>query len=634
MAQSALQIQTLEFEATKARWRRAYGRELSAELTEAHAQHVRMLKAAAVKAQAVNDGRLAAAQARIAEQAATIRRLAGELGEERARRAELERDVDILKVRCQTERLSYVAAGSKAAEHKKAKTVARAELAKAHQRAQELQAEMATSEAAARAELIDIQQSLSVAEAAADSAVEKHARLRDLLPAVPGSYSEERFNNLDNDAQRQARSRARTFLLAVFRLSQFRIDDVSWVLSRLDWVEKLMGTPQFSRWFGEELRTMLAHCAGSLWGVNLGLWAHLVEKIPLRTIAKFRQAIECYDEATDSWVPRILWENPNDPNDVVPVPYTVPSPYALEPEIERFSLSFGLKSSADGKIAIQQLDLLVPHILTRDIGRQPPLEQFTSPSTAFNILLQGDSARRGIKVFCQWVFKNPYLDSQSALMLHLWALGLRVKDGQKGAREAWGEQAAALEALDGSMVPMGGLSVYLWLTVTVDLHAERDLGGVINGGCACQDYEQHHAVPCDRRKRFTGNLPDILEYIYSVCRDHTLEEQITLSHSPHAPGELPRPCPAEGCDVGHGAPEKVRAEFAAATAKYEKLAAESEKSDAGRQAFNKEQLDHAHAHMNVRWMARGVPVPKVPKSRFWLELLHSLPINCCKLQVP
>ena len=116
--------------------------------------------------------------------------------------------------------------GSKAAEHKKAKTVAWAELAKAHQRAQELQAEMATSEAAARAELIDIQESLAVAEAAADSAIEKHARLRDQLPAVPPSYSEERFNNLSYDAKRQARSRARTFLLAVFRLSQFRIDDV------------------------------------------------------------------------------------------------------------------------------------------------------------------------------------------------------------------------------------------------------------------------------------------------------------------------------------------------------------------------------------------------------------------------
>ena len=44
-----------------------------------------------------------------------------------------------------------------------------------------------------------------------------------------------------------------------------------------------MKTPEFSSWFGEELRTLLAYCQGTLWGVHLGLWAHLVEKIPLRT---------------------------------------------------------------------------------------------------------------------------------------------------------------------------------------------------------------------------------------------------------------------------------------------------------------------------------------------------------------
>ena len=74
------------------------------------------------------------------------------------------------------------------------------------------------------------------------------------------------------------------------------------------------------------------------------------------------------------------------------------------------------------------------------------------------MLLQGDAARRGIKLFCQWVFKNPYLDSQSCLMLHLWALGLRVKDGQKGAKEAWGDQEVKLEGIDGSSVRINNLT--------------------------------------------------------------------------------------------------------------------------------------------------------------------------------
>ena len=528
---------------------------------------------------------------------------------------------------------AYLDKSSQVADAKRAKTTAKAELRAALLQAEEQEAQVRASESALRAQLAEETKALAKAETVAKAAQGKYENMRDTLPPVPKSHDEEAFGQLSTAGQRTARHRSRAFLLAALRASAFRMDDVSWVLSKLGWIDEVMSTPEFARWFGEEVRTLLSHCQGSLWGTNLGLWAHLVEKIPLRTLRKFRQATECYEPDTDSWVQRILWENPHAPNDVVYVPYTVPAPCSFMDEIEEFSHSFGLHSSTDGKIAIQKLELLVPHVVTRDEGRgQPPLEYFENSATPWNLILQGDAARRGIKLFCQWVFKNPYLDSQSCLMLHLWALGLRVKDGQKGAQEAWGDEAEVLESLDGAMITVRGRRIHVSLSVTVDLCAERDLGGIINGGCMCQDFEQHHACPTNRRSRFVGNLPEILKYC-ELCREPTLAEQITLAHALHEDEELPRPCTAPGCDFGHGSQEKVRAEFSVAQHLYRKLAADAEGSDAGRDAFNKVVLDHAHRHCNVRWMHRGVPVPKVPKSRFWLELLHTIPLNACKLQV-
>jgi hypothetical protein len=61
-----------------------------------------------------------------------------------------------------------------------------------------------------------------------------------------------------------------------------------------------------------------------------------------------------------------------------------------------------------------QVSQLVPHIITRDVGQQPPLSEFCGPQRArdFLLVLQGDAARRGSKLFSQWVFKNVYIESQ------------------------------------------------------------------------------------------------------------------------------------------------------------------------------------------------------------------------------
>ena len=139
--------------------------------------------------------------------------------------------------------------------------------------------------------------------------------------------------------------------------------------------------------------------------------------------------------------------------------------------------------------------------------------------------------------------------------LHLLALGVGQKDNKGGVTGTLGDELAAVEAIEGRVweveVAEGEegeartYSVPTSLSVTVDLCAERDLGGMIGGGCHCQGAEMLHRYPRDRRASFT-TLEQVLEWC-SACEEPTLEEQFALAHHPLPGEQVPQPCPAEGC---------------------------------------------------------------------------------------
>jgi hypothetical protein len=161
---------------------------------------------------------------------------------------------------------------------------------------------------------------------------------------------------MSDDAQRQARSREVRFLSSMLEGKEWRASSLATVLHKLGYLESVMQQRESCRWFAEELRTILAHAEGTSWGVNLGLWLHLVEKVPARTIRRFRQAAsEKYQAPTDSYTRKLLWCNPWDEKDSVPYPYTIPAPCSFEAEVREYAQAHGLTSVGNGRAAHQQV---------------------------------------------------------------------------------------------------------------------------------------------------------------------------------------------------------------------------------------------------------------------------------------
>ena len=178
--------------------------------------------------------------------------------------------------------------------------------------------------------------------------------------------------------------------------------------------------------------------------------------------------------------------------------------------------------------------------------------------------MQGDGARRGIKAFCQWIFKNQYLYSESAMLLFLFALGLGHKDDATGAMTTWGDELEAVRAINGRVWnipdPNGSGRIYriqTTLAFTLDLHAERLFFGIMNGGCLCRGHELHHGWPRKHREHL-HTIDLVLEWV-ARCQEPTMFKQNALAHRPQPGEDIPGPCPC--CDMYAGTPVQRAAVF-------------------------------------------------------------------------
>ena len=118
-----------------------------------------------------------------------------------------------------------------------------------------------------------------------------------------------------------------------------------------------------------------------------------------------------------------------------------------------------------------------------------------------------------------------------------------------------------------------------------------------------------------------------LRSFLSVCHSHSRVERFILSHNT-VPGEsAPRPCTAPGCTFAHDS-TTAAAEQAALYAEEARLVAVDTK--AGKAAFSKWRMLHAHCHLNVQPGRFGEPFLWHHFDRQIIDPLHHSQLGCPK----
>ena len=414
--------------------------------------------------------------------------------------------------------------------------------------------------------------------------------------------------------------------------------------------------------------------------MNYVLWLHLEEKVPRRTFARMRAGgSEKWDG--ESSERRKLWQNPWVKGDVVYVPYTVPAFSAIAEDVEEYGRSHGLAGSEDGLSARQSVEELVPHIITRDVGRgQPDLSTF-NVYLPYLMLLQ--VANHGTytytiiptaitylaRITCTYylamtrTLPNHYSYLTRPLLVHyltithtwplpyavgrcrtarhqtLLAVGLQVsvlglavvskpapagaggwaEVNKGGVTGTLGDELAAVEAIEGRVweveVAEGEegeartYSVPTSLSVTVDLCAERDLGGIIGGGCHCQGAEMLHRYPSRPSREL--HHPRASPRVVQRVRGADARGAVRPRPPPSARrAGATQPCPAEGCNAYHASRtlEARRVEYESERKLFDSLVKAAVDSTAGHNALLARVLAHAHKHRQVRWLDKGIPM--------------------------
>ena len=112
------------------------------------------------------------------------------------------------------------------------------------------------------------------------------------------------------------------------------------------------------------------------------------------------------------------------------------------------------------------------------------------------------------------------------------------------------------------------------------------------------------------------------------CRELTVEERFVLSHMP-VPGEdLPRPCTVPGCTFAH---DRSTAAQELQALLHEEAELRKVDTKAGKAAFSRWRMAHAHAHRNVQPGDYGKPMIHVNFSNVILDALHMAELNLPKL---
>ena len=160
---------------------------------------------------------------------------------------------------------------------------------------------------------------------------------------------------------------------------------------------------------------------------------------------------------------------------------------------------------------------------------------------------------------------------------------------------------------------------FLCLDVAALRHTEHLAA---SGWCSCSRDVALRQLP--KKPQDVPEMYTLLEQ----CRELTVEERFVLSHM-RVPGEdLPRPCTVPGCTFAH---DRSTAAQELQALLHEEAELRKVDTKAGKGAFSRWRMAHAHAHRNVQPGDYGKPMIHVNFSNVILDALHMAELNLPKL---
>ena len=392
--------------------------------------------------------------------------------------------------------------------------------------------------------------------------------------------------------------------------------------------------PFFEQHF-EHVQALVKRLEEEHFGESFGIFLHYEMNLTFEKILRLTQAAsKKFDKGLNHYTSKVLLYNPHRKDQVVMVPRLAPPKHKLAVSKKTIESKLNVQSGEDGRLAFVPISDVIKQLLARDPGNggnggraghcMPPLSHFLGGINKLPLVIQFDGTGFGSGQFNTIALNNPYT-SQSAQSLYIFGLG-NCSDDRSGTARLLGPNLQAINNMARSpecclVVPEGKVTPEFFMTV--DVAALRHVEHLANSGwCGCAR---------DFALRQTPKKPETVQEMHQLlkqCRELSVEERYVLSHMP-LPGEtLPRPCTSPGCKFAHD-PSTAAQEHAALLAEEKRPSAIDTK--AGKAAFSRWRMAHAHAHRNVQPGEYGKPMIHVNFTNVILDALHMAELNLPKL---
>lgn len=370
------------------------------------------------------------------------------------------------------------------------------------------------------------------------------------------------------------------------------------------------------------------------YGLAFGLMLHYDLHLPLAKILQLTQAAsKIYDRLTNTYVPKPLLFDPYHVSSrtlrgervlkYIAVPRIAPPATKLLSAMRELESNLGVSALEDGRIATKSFVAAVEEMIAQDPGRygMPELSQYIGGRLEFPMIISFDGTGYGSQQFNTIALRNPY-QPHSALQLRIFGLG-NCSDDKNGTRRLLGENLDVVNHFICcqdcvEVTPVGSskpINIKPHIYVVTDLAALRHTERLANSGfCCCSRDAALRETP--KAKPRDGAE---LRLLLAQCRIPTVIERYVWSHNPPPGEDVPRPCTALGCMYAHDA-TRAMDEYTALKAEEERL--RSVETRAGRAAFARFRLQHAHSHNNIQPADYGKPLLHHDMADQILDSLH------------